>query len=742
MSIDDQADQLQEGIRLFGANEIKRATLVLEQVVNLNPENAVAIHFLGLCKHREGQSQQALDLLLTSIQKEPRRAAFHSNLGLLLADLNELDRAIESFSKAVALDPHSAQTQNNFGNVLQRKGCLDKAVECFKKALSIDPNFFQALNNLAGALARIGRTEEAIETFERALHAAPTIPEIHCNLGMLYLSTGKSDAADGAFREALRLRPEYSDAMIGLARALKTKGGGATAIDYLIRSIAIQPSNAKAHLELGHIFKETGRIEEALDHYGKARMLDANNFYAQWNACLTLPILYRKKEEILEHRQRWREGVERMLTFIETECASSNFKLPFAAPHTNFYLHYQGLNDLEEQKKFAKIISRLASRTCPRLLQPIRPRPCGMTKRIRIGFISSFFSLHTVFKLFHGWIKNLDRELFEAYTFHLGTEFDKASKFTRDHSDAFFSQFRAPEEIIQKITASELDVLIYPEIGMDPVTQSLAALRLAPIQCVSWGHPVTSGLETIDYFLSSALMELPSADSHYSEKLVRLPNLSICYPPPDTSIAQVPELLGAPDKIKTRFLCLQSLFKLLPQYDDLYPRIVLKAPESEFWFIGLDSMELTEMFHRRLVNAFSKHNLNSERHVRFFPKMKIGTFFGLVQEADVILDSVGWSGGNTTLEAIAFNKPVVTLPGEMMRSRHSSAIFEMMGITETIAKDFDDYVAISARLALDESWRSEMADRVRVAKSRVYNDRKAVKGLEQFLFKAVTNRSC
>ena len=128
-------------------------------------------------------------------------------------------------------------------------------------------------------------------------------------------------------------------------------------------------------------------------------------------------------------------------------------------------------------------------------------------------------------------------------------------------------------------------MLIYPGLLMDTVSVQLAAQRLAPVQCTSWGHPETSGIETLDYFLSSDLMEAPGAEAFYTEKLVRLPNLSIYYEPVD---------LGAVDSSRAQhglrtdaavFWCGQSLYKYLPQHDDVFARIAEQAPHSQFVFI-------------------------------------------------------------------------------------------------------------------------------------------------------------
>src|SRR5262249_8815708 len=115
--------------------------------------------------------------------------------------------------------------------------------------------------------------------------------------------------------------------------------------------------------------------------------------------------------------------------------------------------------------------------------------------------------------------------------------------------------------------------LIYPEVGMDGVSAQLAAQRLAPVQCNSWGHPDTSGFPTLDYGLSSELMEPPEAQDHYTERLVRLPNLSIYYEPLDldpVSLSRADLGLGS---TATVYWCGQSLYKYLPEFDVVFPLI-------------------------------------------------------------------------------------------------------------------------------------------------------------------------
>ena len=174
-------------------------------------------------------------------------------------------------------------------------------------------------------------------------------------------------------------------------------------------------------------------------------------------------------------------------------------------------------------------------------------------------------------------------------------------------------------------------------------------------------------------------------------------------------------------------------FKLLPQFDRIYPAIASQVGECRFWFIQHHSPSVTDRFRARLERAFRAHGMNAERYCKLLPPMSHGAFFRLNHMADIVLDSVLWSGGNTTLEAVACDKPIVTLPGPMMRSRHTYAILKMMKAEDTIARDVDEYVAIAVRLGRDRPWQEKVVRQIRKNKSTIYGDAKLVRDLEKFL---------
>ena len=277
-------------------------------------------------------------------------------------------------------------------------------------------------------------------------------------------------------------------------------------------------------------------------------------------------------------------------------------------------------------------------------------------------------------------------------------------------------------------------VLIYPEVGMDPVSAQLAAQRLASVQCNSWGHPDTSGFPTLDYYLSSDLMEPGNGQEHYTERLVRLPNLSIYYDEPAApAVALSREDLGLRAEA-TVYWCGQSLFKYLPQYDR---GLSAHRAGSRRLPIRLRPISEGDACQRAVPRAtreiVRQLGMKSDDYCLLLPRLDRQQFVAAIGQCDVLLDSIDWSGCNSTLESLSHDLPILTMPGPLMRGRHSMAILKMMGVTETITQTVDDYISTAVRLARDVSWRTEIKNKMAKAKYRLYRDRSCISELEDFL---------
>jgi len=233
-------------------------------------------------------------------------------------------------------------------------------------------------------------------------------------------------------------------------------------------------------------------------------------------------------------------------------------------------------------------------------------------------------------------------------------------------------------------------------------------------------------------------MEPADGAHQYTETLVRLPNLSVHYEPLEVPALPVtrPDLGLRPNA--TVYWSGQSLYKYLPQHDDVFARIATAVGDAQFVFIAHGKgTYVTDCFRQRLDRAFVAAGLNVADHCVVLPRLDIQRFLAVMGLCNVFLDSLGWSGFNTAMESLSQPLPIVTCPGATMRSQHSAGVLRAIGVTETIAATVDDYVAIAARLARDRPWRAQITNRMRTNRHRAWRDAAAIKGLEAWLERVV-----
>lgn len=182
------------------------------------------------------------------------------------------------------------------------------------------------------------------------------------------------------------------------------------------------------------------------------------------------------------------------------------------------------------------------------------------------------------------------------------------------------------------------------------------------------------------------------------------------------------------------YLSCQSLYKYLPQFDFIFPSIAQRVKRSRFVFIeSMHSEAVTHILQKRLKDAFNSFGLNWQDYCLFVRRLTPTDYLSLNLASDVFLDTIEWSGGNTTLEAIACGLPIVTMPGQFMRGRHSYAMLQQMGMTETIGADLDSYIDIAVRLGNDQEWITNIKQKIRQNHHLLFNDPKPTEFLADFL---------
>ncbi len=693
---------------------------------------------VALQHHRSGQLAEAETIYRRILGSHPEHADSLQLLGALSLQLGRTDEAVGLLRRAVAVNPAYPEALNNLAIALKQRGEIDEALGHWEKAVTLKPDYGQAFGNFARALAEQGRTGLAFACWARAVALSPDDVGAHADFAAALQRANRFDEAVSHYERALALKPDNVEMHCGFAAALNKAGRPLEAIARYQAAIALAPEHVGAHVGVAGVLETEGRTGDATLHYERALALRPDLAHLRFRLCTAqLPILYLDEAEIEGRRAAYRRRLEQLCEDVEAGRAAGDLAGAVGS-NQPFYLPYQGRHDRDLQMRYGSLVCRIIAEKYPAAPLPAPPEP---HEKVRVGIVSGFFRHHSNWKIpIKGWLTQLDRSRFQLFGYHTGTERDAQTEIAASHCERFLQAPMPGDRWREEILADRPHVLIYPEIGMEPVAAWLAAHRLAPVQCASWGHPNTTGYPTIDYFLSSDRMEPSDADEHYSERLVRLPNLSIYYEPLALSLPELGrEQLGLrPGSVA--FWCGQSLFKYLPQYDQVFARIAREVGDCQFLFLQSFQGEMTARFRRRLERAFAVYGLDAGRHCVMLPRLSLEQFAAAIGRSDVVLDSIGWSGCNSTLEGLAHDTPIVTMPGPLMRGRHSMAILEMMGVTDTIAATLDDYVAIAARLARDGQWRSAIRQRISESKQRIYRDREAITALADFLERAARGR--
>ncbi len=450
---------------------------------------------------------------------------------------------------------------------------------------------------------------------------------------------------------------------------------------------------------------------------------------------LTLPVVYGTEQELEDRRTRFALGLEEVERELRLETRAQREDACSAiAAHENFLLCYQMRDDRELQVRYSDLVRRILEARYPELyaFQPAESRTSG---RIRVGYISPHLHRHSVSKAYAGWILGCNREEFETFVYHVSGNEDTRDDILRG-ADHVRSLAGGVDEIAGAIRDDRLDAVIFLDVGMHPTMAMLAAVRLAPTQCVTWGHPVTDRrARKCDFFLSSDLMEPADAQRCYSEQLVRLPGVGVYYPKPVIP-SRNPRSLARAGSVWARIerfsISSQSTFKYVPEHDDIFARIAKEVPSAQFVFVA-SRPPVAEAFRRRLDRAFRAEGLAADDFCVILPFLDFFDYLSLTLAGDVYLDPPGFSGFNMALEAMACGLAVVTWPGEFLRGRLAYGALTQLGVPETIARDKDDYVAIAARLGRDPGWRRQITERMAENESRLFSDAAPIAALGEFL---------
>jgi protein O-GlcNAc transferase len=797
---DAAGERVRIGLEHHRAGRVREAEAAYSEALRLDPQNIDALHFSGVVAHQQGRQEEASRLISRALSLNAANPPAHNNLGNVLERQGRLDEAAASFSRAIALQPDYVDAHANLGALRARRGELDDAIACYerasslapasaalhcalanlclqrgrldtagessRRALALDPasaeahfllgnvlrlrgdgaeaaacyrraiaakaDFAQAHAALATALLEAGEFEGAISAYRVAAALDQGAPDVHSNLGNALMQVGRLDEAMASCRMALAVNPAFPDALCNMGAILERREKIEEAIACYEQALRIDPGSAQVHYNLGNVLIQAGRHARALEHFRSAVGLDEHHEEARWAlAMCQVPGVY----DAGERPETSREAFSRELRQLELRFAEGDGGT--IGVHQPFYLAYQEEDNRALLERFGNLCAATMARWLAR--QGIRIRPRDRARGVvRVGVVSGHFRGGSIWEaVIEGWFRNLDRSRFSLHAFHLASVQDEQTAIARSAASRFEDGARGLRQWVEAIAAAELDVLIYPEVGLDPLSLRLASLRLAAVQVASWGHPQTTGLPTIDYYLSAQGMEPEGAREHYTERLVTLPHLGCFYYPMADPSPEVPRLDGLDSGGDVPILvCPGTPFKYAPQFDPVFPAIARNLERCRLVFFDYRVGDMSARLRRRLEDVFARENMAFDEFVVFLPWQSRNAFHGLLKRAAVYLDTIGYSGFNTAMQAVACGTPIVAREGRFLRGRFASGILRRLGLPELVARTGEEYVELAAKLCRDAGYRAGVRARVESGRGALFQDPAPVRALEDFLLEA------
>lgn len=751
-----------EMVSKFHSKSYKDAIKLGNKFIIKNPNSVVAFKIIGLSARNIGDMELALSVFEKAIQINPLDAESHNNMGTLLYELRKIEESLLSFQKAIKVNPLYADAYCNIGNVYLHKqdnetalkyykkaieinselptahtnlgtlylrlGLPDKAEKSFRKSLKIK-NLPGVQNNLGNALRMQGKYTDSILAYQSAIKLKPDFAEAYSNLGNSYKDLFDYKKAETSYRKCLEINPNFESVYNNLGSMLCDLDRQNDAIEMLQTAIDLKKDFAAAHFNLGNAFKKKGMLDCAINSYENASRIEPDNPTFKYAKELILPDIATSSESLIYWRARYVVGLENLKNWQHT------IKDPINISNHTFNLSYNNESNIEIIKKRSEL-TRLKVENLDYVSPHVYDWTFPINRKIKIGICSKFLNGHTIGKLYAGIIKKLDREIFEVIVFHPARS--KIDSFGKEINRMADRSIRLPLNILeqQKMISSEsLDIMFYPDIGMTQDTYYLAHCRFAPVQVVSWGHPETSGISTIDYFISSDLIEGNCSEIHYTEKLIKFGSLPTFYSPiiPTHAFSSTTNFEIQHDL--NLYGCLQSLFKLHPDFDYILEGILQQDKKARIVLLEGTSQAWSNILQERWSKI---SNLFKDR-VIFIKRLPYLDFLNLLSRMHVLLDPIYFGSGSSMYEAVLYGIPTVTLPGTFMRGRIASGVYNQLKITNPpIVHNPDEYILKAVDLCRNFEMRNQIKNSILANKDQfLYNDNFAIAEFHDFFISSL-----
>jgi predicted O-linked N-acetylglucosamine transferase (SPINDLY family) len=589
--------------------------------------------------YEAGQLSEAESEYRTILASHPESVEALFHLGLIYAETERLPNAIASWRQARRLSPNTWLIGLNLGIALATSGDFDNAIDAYRGALASAPDPAEILHRIGLAFRASGRLVEARKSWEEALAQQSSSAKLWFHHSLVCAEAGDLNRALESARNVLALEPNHVEGLNLLGAILRDLKRDTEAEGCFQKAIALRPDFAPALNNYGLALTEAGRSEEAIQTLRRAIAGHPRNASDYSN--LLLALNYSDKvglHELFAEHRRWAEQYADSLA-------------PAAPPA------FSSRHD---------------------------------DRRLRIGYVSADFRFHPASLFLAAFLPFHNRSDFHIIAYSDVSITDETTSRLRAMVETWRPTCHLSHQAMAELIRNDaIDVLV--DLGGHTSGNRLLvfARQPAPIQITFYIYPNTTGLRTMQYRTTDDFLDPPGSDEPvYTEKLVRIPEISWCYSPWDgMPSASLPPMAHAG---WVTFGSLNNVAKVTDEALLLWLRLLEEVPKSRLIMVA----SRTELGRSRLESLIAHARIDPQR-VELLGRMSLRDYFKLFERIDIALDPFPYNGVTTTSDTLWMGVPVVTLAGNCFRARQGVCLLQNVGLSRFIASDLEDYLRIA-----------------------------------------------
>jgi predicted O-linked N-acetylglucosamine transferase (SPINDLY family) len=650
------AHRLNEAVVAIRSGSYAHAEHLLRRLAADYPSNAQILTALGRFLKDHCRYSEAVTVLRRAAVLMPGSAAHWCDLGAACQDNEDVAGALQAYSRAMEIDPRHWQVYQNLGCVLEIRKDYAQAERFYRQCTELKPDCAMAWVGIGRVSVELHKLAESVAAYMEAVRLQPTA-EIYCDLAQTLYLRNRFDASLDAARHSIRLNPKLTLAHCHAGRALLKFGALSDALKEYEAALAVDPECVEAMVGFAGISAQFCRREESLGWYVRALQ-----------------------------REPHRQGTHSGLLFTLSAGGAASHREILDAHKGWALMHGAGVRVFEHSAEHQ---------------DPAR--------KLRIGFVSGDFYDHPVRFFIAPILRGLNREHFSVVCYYNSSYSDFATEQLRALADEWRPCLTLKDDqLAECIRGDGIDILVDLSGHTSGNRLPVFLRKPAPVQATYLGYSDTTGLPTMDYWITDWVLHPFDTQHLTSERIWRLPRCWIIYEPPANAPA-VADRSTASGPIT--FIASNALQKVGPESIALWAKVLAAVPDSK---LILKARNMSGPGEQAIIaDRLSKAGVAAERVTLMGQVQTRREYLQLYGHADIALDTTPYSGGTTTAEALWMGVPVVTLRGERMVSRMSASLLSSVGLEELVARDTDDYVRIAAGLADDAARRAYLRTELR-----------------------------